>query len=454
MEELLRAWLPRQRWFAGKSSAVHEARVREVRVLREDDPMLLHAFVEAVTESASQAPDCYHILLGARRTLPRHLDAARIGRSDEYGEIYDALHDPELTQHLLTAIHDDVERAGVRFRREPGAEFSPDAPGRLLSGEQSNTSVVFGDETILKIFRLLVPGVNPDLDVTRALTEAGSPHVAPLCGWMETDIAGEPYTLGILQRYLRTGSDGWSLALTSVRDLFAEGDLHAEEVGGDFAAEAERLGVATAEVHRTLAHVLPTATGGAEFVEQLTEAMRRRLQAAADVVPALAAHITEIQQIYDTFRRRTSELHLQRIHGDLHLGQVMRTEYGWVFFDFEGEPGARIEQRAALASPLRDVAGMLRSFDYAAHYLLAGHTVPPQLAYRAAEWSARNRAAFCIGYAKVADHDPREEDAVLRAFEVDKAVYETMYEMKNRPDWVGIPLGALERLLAAEHRGS
>jgi maltokinase len=163
----------------------------------------------------------------------------------------------------------------------------------------------------------------------------------------------------------------------------------------------------------------------------------------------LAHHAGAIADVFDALGQLSEPVRLQRVHGDYHLGQVMRTDWGWVLLDFEGEPGAPIQTRAALSSPLRDVAGMLRSFDYASRYLLADHAGVAQLEYRAAEWAERNRDAFCVGYAKAAGHDPREENLLLRAFELDKAVYEVVYEARNRPAWVSIPLGSIERLLAA-----
>jgi maltokinase len=177
--------------------------------------------------------------------------------------------------------------------------------------------------------------------------------------------------------------------------------------------------------------------------------MRARHDSAASSVPSLQPHAAAINEIFDSLASSAELPTLQRVHGDYHLGQVMRTESGWVLLDFEGEPGAPIEERAALSSPLRDVAGMLRSFDYASRYLLADHPGAPQLEYRATEWAERNRDAFCVGYAKAAGRDPREDHLLLRAFELDKAVYEVVYEARNRPGWVRIPLGSIERLLAA-----
>jgi maltokinase len=181
----------------------------------------------------------------------------------------------------------------------------------------------------------------------------------------------------------------------------------------------------------------------------LVNSMRDRLDNATAAVPALAEHAAAIEAAFSALARTRELVPLQRVHGDYHLGQVMRTDSGWILLDFEGEPGAPIATRSALSSPLRDVAGMLRSFDYASRYLLADQVGPAQLEYRAAEWAERNRDAFCVGYAKGAGRDPREDDVLLRAFELDKAVYEVAYEARNRPDWVRIPLGSIERLVAA-----
>ncbi|HVE73963.1 MAG TPA: aminoglycoside phosphotransferase, partial [Mycobacteriales bacterium] len=316
----------------------------------------------------------------------------------------------------------------------------------VLGGEQSNTSLVFGAGYIVKLFRRLQAGTNPDLEVTSALADAGCPHVAPPFAWMEGDLDGTPTTLAMLQCFLRGASDGWAMATASVRDLFAEGDLHADEVGGDFAAEAARLGAATAEVHRLMAQLLPTGDADAQESAATARQLHQRLDAALEIVPELAPHADALRATYDVIGERTTKVPVQRIHGDYHLGQVLRRQEGWVLLDFEGEPARPLAERVALMSPLRDVAGMLRSFDYAARHLLAERPGEPHLAFRAAEWAERNRAAFTDGYAGAAGEDPRNEDVLLRAFELDKAVYEVVYETRNRPSWLPIPLGSIARL--------
>jgi maltokinase len=233
----------------------------------------------------------------------------------------------------------------------------------------------------------------------------------------------------------------------------AEADLHAEEAGGDFAAEAFRLGVAVAEVHRDLRKAFGVSRIGADAWQARVAAMDAKLADAVAAVPELASLAQDLRTRYDAAAKVGVEgLEVQRIHGDLHLGQALRTSHRWVLIDFEGEPMATLEQRRAPDSVLRDVAGMLRSFDYAGHHRIIEATVgaTQQLAYRADEWSTRNRDAFCAGYAESAGDDPRAQGAVLAAFELEKAVYEAVYEARNRPAWLPIPLASL-RVLAGAH---
>jgi maltokinase len=254
----------------------------------------------------------------------------------------------------------------------------------------------------------------------------------------------------MLQTFVPNASDGWLLATASVRDLYAEGDLHADEVGGDFAADSERLGAATASVHTDLAAVLPTEPADPAWFATLAEQMTDRLEAAIEIVPQLAEHADGLRAIYAAAAKSNEPVVRQRVHGDLHLGQVLRTATGWILLDFEGEPARPLASRRELDSPLRDVAGMLRSFDYAARHLLVEQPDDSQRAYRAQEWAVRNRTAFCSGYSAAQRIDPCAGSALLRAFEADKAVYECVYEARNRPHWLMIPLNSLSRLSSGD----
>jgi maltokinase len=336
----------------------------------------------------------------------------------------------------------------VRFVREKGGELpAADQTSIALTGEQSNTSLVFGDEAILKVFRKLEVGVNPDLELHAALTAHGSPHVAAMLGGVSAELPdGERIDLAIMQRFLSTATDGWRLALASVHDLLAEGDLHPEECGGDFASEAERLGMATAEVHDALAGALETSELDAGMRATLVSEMRGRLDVAISTAPSVQPLAAAISAVYDTLADSTDPIVVQRVHGDLHLGQVVRTTAGWYVLDFEGEPNRSLAQRRSPDSPLRDVAGMLRSFDYAAHRPLLEDRGGAQRLYRAREWAVRNRSAFLDGYARAGAHDPRASSVLLRAYELDKALYEVVYESRLRPEWVAIPLDAVARL--------
>jgi maltokinase len=446
LAELLAEWLPRQRWFAGKGREFGGTEVLSCTTLFDDAARLDHVLLAVAHGSQT---DRYQLLVGLRRELPQRLEYVAIGR---LGDLiaYDATHDPELAGVLLDRlVHGSAAETALgplSFVPANGEDLQTGLSSRVLGVEQSNTSIVYADTYILKLFRRLSPGLNPELEVGLALAQAGSTHIARPLAWIEGRLDGRPTTFAVLQQFLSSATDGWAMATTSVRDLLAEGDLHANEVGGDFAGEAERLGTATAEVHRDLALVLPTRSASPAELAVLGERMRARLETAAEVVPELERHADALVASYDAVGTITEPVTFQRIHGDLHLGQVLRTDSGWVLLDFEGEPARPMDERVSLDSPLRDVAGMLRSFDYAARQLLAEAGTDPQREYRANEWAERNRTAFCDGYAKGSGTDPRGESTLLRAYELDKAVYEVVYEARHRPSWISIPLGSIEKL--------
>jgi maltokinase len=440
----LTEWLPQQRWFGAKGREIHGIAIVTERRIVQGDPDCTHVVVDVDLGGDLES---YQLLVGWRTELPERLSHAVIDSSDN-GVRYDATYDSELTNVLLQLVAADDERdAGLRFHKLPGVDVHTDLTSIVMGAEQSNTSLVFGDEYILKLFRKVAPGVNPDLEITRALAAAGSTAIVPPLGWLDGDLRGETTTLALLQPFLRSASDGWALAVTSVRDLFAEADLRADEVGGDFAGESERLGIATAQVHLALADALGSRRSTVEDNRGTAELMRNRLAVAIRAVPELEAVSAPIWTAYDRVAELPAGFAIQRIHGDFHLGQVLRTDTGWVLIDFEGEPARPLSERRAQMSPLRDVAGMLRSFDYAARHLLAESLATSQLSYRAWEWTERNSSAFCDGYAQINGRDPREDGVLLRALELDKAVYEVVYEARNRPTWVAVPMGSLERLV-------
>ena len=484
LEQALARWLPAQRWFAGKGRPITGVQITSDTELAAgggqarasgDQPALRHLIV-AVTQGQARAPgadaDHYQILVGLRASLPARLEHARIGVASDGRSAYDALHDTELARLLLRGIAQQQVIGPVRFARVTGGRLDggPLADGPLsarvlasgagpdslvLTGELSNTSLVYGEEAILKVFRRVAPGPNPDLEVSAALGRLGARHVAEPFGWMEAGEGGEFTILGILSRYLRAASDGWSLAATSVRDLYAQPDTSAAEAGGDFAGEAHRLGTATAEVHRDLVTAFGAGELPARAADGLAGPMQHRLADALTAVPALGEYTAMLTAAYAELAGLDEPVRVQRIHGDYHLGQVMRTQTGWVVLDFEGEPAVPLAARRAASSPLRDVAGMLRSFDYAARHQLLDRPGRAALERPARDWVRRNREAFCAGYAEVGGAaDPRKHEVLLRAFELDKAVYEVMYEARNRPSWLPIPLDSLAAMAAGQDSGA
>lgn len=451
LSALLLDWLPAQRWFAAKGRAVASIDVASDTPLIVDADPLLDLVLIAV-RFTDGGPVQHYQLLVARSTVRRgeleHVTFGTVG-----GLVaYDGLWDLRVTEWLIEAIRHGRSVGDVRFVPEPGATIAAGVPGRVLGVEQSNTSVSWGDRSILKLFRRVLPGVNPDLQLHRALRAVGSHEVAALQGAIEGTLHGEPVTLGMLQDFAANSAEGWSMALTSVRDLLAEGDLRADEVGGDFAADASRLGETVAVVHDELRRAFGE---GERDARELAASWHHRLGVTTAAVPALTAHVDAIRNAYDTIAGLGAPLPTQRVHGDLHLGQTLRTPRGWLVIDFEGEPAAPLADRVRMDSPLRDVAGMLRSFDYAAfHQILqtkSEHDAQPE--WRANEWAERNRSAFCDGYARRAGTDPRDQRALLRAFELDKAVYELLYETRSRPAWAPIPLASIARITQESDAG-
>lgn len=450
LRQLVAGWMPNQRWYAGKGRA-GSVWIDPLAALSDT----VTIWLVRVTYGADDI-ELYQVPLVAHPEPVDYLDHVQLGTIDDEGTtrwIYDALHDKDLTNVWVDSMRSSRVDGALRFEHYGDPELLPvDQSSLVLTGEQSNTSLMFGDVAIMKVFRRLQPGVNPDIEIGTALNEHGARHVPRLLGAAFGEHEGATYALAMLQEFMTTATDGWELAKASVRDLMAEADLHAEEAGGDFAGEAHRLGVAVAEVHEDLALAFGTSRPG--DLADRAAAMHQRLEHALGVVPELEPLADGLRKIFDDFAGAASEVSLQRIHGDLHLGQVLRTAHRWVVIDFEGEPMAQLSERRRPDSPLRDVAGMLRSFEYAGHHRLVEAGYQPQLAYRATEWTTRNRDAFLDGYTEAAGHDPREHAVPLRAFEADKAVYEAVYETRNRPAWLAIPLASLTRLANVEKEGS
>jgi maltokinase len=451
----LTPFLSAARWFGGKGRPFRIAELRRIGLVpagEPDGPGVPIDLAVVEYDDAEGGTDYYQLPLACYAAPQERLAHALIGQWEDpdLGEVvvYDALHDREAMAAWLRSF-DAADAAGpLVFHRVADHKLDLTAHSTLFSGEQSNSSVAFGEDALMKVFRRVTPGVNPDIEIHDVLTRAGSDRVAALYGWLEAPSPVEPdgpvLQLAMLQQFLRTASDGWELALASIRNLFAEADLHADEVGGDFAAEAARLGEAVASVHHDLRTHFGTGTVDLSVV---ASQMTTRLDAALAVVPGLAAHEDTLRAIFDRLSA-VVESPVQRIHGDLHLGQTLRTVRGWKIVDFEGEPARPLAERTLPDPVWRDVAGMLRSFDYAPRVVemtLGTSDVDEagQREFRAGEWADRNRDAFLTTYAG-RELTP-DELTVLTAYLADKAVYEAVYETRNRPTWVSIPLQAISR---------
>ncbi|MDQ0779474.1 maltokinase [Streptomyces aurantiacus] len=427
LADLLRTWLPEQRWFAGKGRRVTDLSLLSVTELH---PGCLHLLVSTGDGSTARPGDCYQLLLGVGDVLPPRLAHARIGRASEGPlaglTVYDALQEPRSADLLLERLRTPGTAGPLRFERDAKVAVPAGLAPRLLDAEQSNSSLVYGNAYILKIFRRVRCGINPDLEVPWALARQGCTRVPAPVAWFRTS-QPQPATLGVLQPFLPAAVDGWTLALDSLT------------AGREFTDEAYELGRATAEVHLALAAAFALGAPTGHGSRRLAAAMIERLDATSRSVPELMPYVDGLRGAFDALAVLDSGRPVQRIHGDLHLGQVLRAGERWFVIDFEGEPARPIAERRQPQSPVRDVAGMLRSFDYAAR---SRHPWRP-------EWARRCRDAYCAGYAAQARWDPRAESELLRAYETDRAVYEALYEARHRPDWLPVPMAAIARL--AEH---
>ncbi len=445
----LAAWMPRQRWYAAKG------RPPSLRLVSwwdlppaapEDSDARIRTFL--VADEGALPVVLYQIPVVSRATETVDISSDHVIGDPEPGTTFiDGPYDPAYARALIELVTRGGEARGPRTVATGHAtqHAPPDEirTASVLAGEQSNTSLIYrgsGMPIICKVYRQLHPGLNPDIELPAALADAGSPHVPRSIGWVDgewpdlsTAQGMATGSLATAQEFLPDVEDAWRVA------------LHAAARAADFRDQARALGAATADVHVSLAALFPTRPCRDSDRADTAATWRRRLTIAIAEVPAIAERRAAIEAVFDD----ALEIEwppLQRIHGDYHLGQVLQVPgRGWVLLDFEGEPLRPMAERTRPDLALRDVAGMLRSFDYVAGSIRLDH--PERSRETVREWARDARLAFVEGYAHESGADLRAVSPLLAALELDKAVYEAIYEARNRPTWVSIPLRAIARLV-------
>lgn len=448
--EALAEWLVERRWFGAKSREVTQVGVIDMPLLDPEPPPLRIALVEVHFGTGTR--EIYQVPVAVDSGEP----GARIAATDDGGAVYDLLaerRDPTRLLKLIAAGGQVASAEGrVVFAWREGAPPPPaSAEARPIASEQSNSSVVFGENAILKVYRRVEAGVNPELELLRFLGERGFRHVPALLGWYEYEGRPADATLGVVQEFIADGRDGWELVLDGLA-----GDPDA------LLAPLRELGATVGEMHTALAGdptdpVFAPEERGNESLALFTASLDEGIERAFLDLPEGDARLEPIAHRGEELRDQLRELAgiggagmAIRVHGDLHLGQTLRSDRGWTILDFEGEPARPLPERRAKSSPLRDVAGLLRSLAYAplAARLQRGADPP-------ADWEGRARERFFDGYLDAIDPTllpatRREVDQLLAIYELEKAVYELNYELNNRPDWVEIPVAGITRLLEVE----
>jgi maltokinase len=486
-----RRFLAEQRWYTAKAARPTEIRVAHAIPIPWGDGAFAIAIVDVQLDDRA---DRYQIPVALRDAVPDDLPPRAIIHRSPAGVLYDAVFDADFRAGLGVALANGAtthDGGGAAWTVEPtaGAQTlsAPPSQSSVASGEQSNTSLVFDDSVILKLFRTLRRGTQPDVEVTEFLTTHTSfANTPPLIAviTLEESESDNRATAGMAQHFLPGSVDAWRYALERGRAQFAAPPER--ELANAFVADARRLGAITRAMHEALASAVEDDPDVAAFVpdaatpddaERWAERARRSVREALSLLANAigrgdfpAEHAAQAQALVqrgDHYLGWIDELLdelgddlglIARVHGDYHLGQVLRTRAGdFMVIDFEGEPARPLEERRERTSPLRDVAGMLRSFAYAAATL--GTSAGTSLDVRTRElrtgrWERDVRAGYLAGYLESDDADdsriiPESEEHVrqlLTLFETEKAFYELGYELNNRPGWAWIPMRGIAKL--------